>query len=75
MICGSYPKKAAIKAEFIVDALLVAFLVGGTAIISVGLGVLGAYCAINGLLAAVNPSRPSASLRALVPHQGQASGD
>jgi hypothetical protein len=58
-----------------VDALFVAFLVGSTAIISVGLGVLGAYYAITGLLAAVNPARPGQLLRALVPHQSQASGD
>lgn len=57
------------------DALLVAFLVGGTAIVSVGLGVLGAYYAITGLLAAVNPGRPAQLLQALVPHQGQVSGD
>jgi len=58
-----------------VSALLVAFLVSGTAIVSVGLGVLGAYYAIAGLLAAVNPARPTPLLRALVPHQGQVSGD
>jgi len=49
--------------------------VTSTAIVSVGLGVLGAYYAITGLLAAVNPARPTPSLRALVPHQGQVSGD
>ncbi|MFZ3339962.1 MAG: hypothetical protein WA213_03700 [Terriglobales bacterium] len=47
----------------------------GTAIVSVGLGVLGAYYAITGLLAAVNPASPTQLLRGLVPHQGQASGD
>lgn len=52
-----------------------AFLVSSTAIVSVGLGVLGAYYAITGLLAAVNPARPAEILRALVPHQSQASGD
>lgn len=57
------------------NALLVAFLVSGTAIVSVGLGVLGAYYAITGLLAAVNPASPTQLLRGLVPHQGQASGD
>jgi hypothetical protein len=63
------------KGQFIVNALFVAFLVSGTAIVSVGLGVLGAYYAIAGLLAAVNPARPAPLLRALVPHQGQVSGD
>lgn len=66
---------AAIKGQFIVDALLVAFLVSSTAVVSVGLGVLGAYYAITGLLAAVNPARPAQFLRALVPNQGQLSGD
>jgi len=58
-----------------VDALFVAFLVSSTAVVSVGLGVLGAYYAITGLLAAVNPARPAEILRALVPNQSQASGD
>jgi hypothetical protein len=58
-----------------VDALFVAFMVTSTAIVSVGLGVLGSYYAITGLLAAVNPARPMPLLRALVPHQGQVSGD
>jgi hypothetical protein len=58
-----------------VSALFVAFLVSGTALVSVGLGVLSAYYAIAGLLAAVNPARPASLLRALVPHQGQVSGD
>lgn len=57
------------------DALFVAFLVSSTAIVSVGLGVLGAYYAITGLLAAVNPSRPMHLVRTLVPHQSPASGD
>jgi hypothetical protein len=63
------------KGKFIVNALLVAFLVSGTAIVSVGFGVLGAYYAITGLLAAVNPARPAPLLRNLAPHQSQASGD
>jgi len=63
------------KGQFIVDALLIAFLVSSTAIVSVGVGVLGAYYAITGLLAAVNPSRPAQLLQTLVPHQGPASGD
>jgi len=58
-----------------VNALLVAFLITGTAILSVGLGVLGAYCAISGVLAAVNPSRPRHAFAKLVPHQSEASGD
>jgi hypothetical protein len=58
-----------------VDALFVAFLVGSTAILSVALGVFGAYYAISGVLAAFNPARPSHFLTALVTHQSQASGD
>jgi len=63
------------KGPFIVEALLVVLVVSSTAIVSVGLGVLGAYYAISGVLAAFNPSRPSPFLRALVPNQSQASGD
>jgi hypothetical protein len=58
-----------------VSALFVVFLITSTAILSVILGVFGAYCAISGVLAAVNPSRPSHVLQALVPHQSHASGD
>ena len=57
------------------EALLVIFLVSSTAILSVSLGVLGAYYAISGVLAAFNPGRPSQLLSKLVPHQSQASGD
>ena len=57
------------------DALFVAFLVSGTALVSVGLGVFGAYYAITGLLTAVNPNRPAPVMRALVPHESQAGGD
>jgi hypothetical protein len=56
-----------------VEALLAVFLVSGVAILSVALGVFGAYCAITSLLAALNPSRNSKPLPALVP--SQASGD
>jgi len=66
---------AAIKGQFIVDALFVGFMVTGTAIVSVGLGVLGAYYAITGLLAAVNPARPAQFLRTLIPNQNHVSGD
>jgi hypothetical protein len=58
-----------------VSALSVAFLVSGTAILSVILGVLGAYFAITGILAAVNPARSFHPLAALIPHQSHASGD
>jgi hypothetical protein len=58
-----------------VNALFVVFLVSGTAILSVFLGVFGAYCAINVVLTAFDPSRPSNIMRALVPNQIQASGD
>jgi len=58
-----------------VSALFAAFLISSTAILSVILGVLGAYYAISGVLAAVDPSRPSNVLRALVPHQNHVSGD
>lgn len=57
------------------DALFVVFLVGSTAILSVCLGVLGAYYAISAVLAAFNPARPAPFVAALVPHQSQASGD
>jgi hypothetical protein len=57
-----------------VDALFVAFLVSSTAILSVSLGVLGAYYAISGVLAAISPSGPLHFPRELV-HQSQASGD
>ena len=46
------------------SALSVAFLAGGAAILSVILGVAGAYCAMSGILAVVNPSRPSHTLAA-----------
>jgi hypothetical protein len=59
-----------------VNAFIVIILVCGTAISSVALGVFGAYCAVTGLLAACNPSRPSAAFAAtLVPHQGHLAGD
>jgi hypothetical protein len=55
--------------------LFVAFLVSSTAILTVALGVFGAYVSVCAILTAVNPSRPSKALSALVPHQSQASGD
>jgi hypothetical protein len=57
------------------NALFVVFLISSTAVLSVILGVFGAYWAISAVLAAVNPTRPSNLLAALVPHQSQASGD
>jgi hypothetical protein len=57
------------------NALFVVFLIISTAILTVALGILGAYCAISAVLAAFNPSRPSHSLRALIPNQSQATGD
>jgi hypothetical protein len=57
------------------SALFVVFLIISTAISTVILGILGAYCAISAVLAAFNPSRPLNVLRALVPNQSQASGD
>lgn len=63
------------KGLIVVDALLVAFLVSGTALVSVGLGVFGAYYAITSLLAAVNPTRPAPVVRTLIPSESQASGD
>jgi hypothetical protein len=56
------------------NALFVAFLISSTAILAVVLGVAGAYYAISGILAAVNPSRPS-GLASLVARENQASGD
>jgi hypothetical protein len=58
-----------------VSAIFVALLLGSTAILSVILGVFGAYCAINGILAAFNPSKPALFLRALIPTENQVSGD
>ena len=58
-----------------VSALFVAFLITSTAILTVIFGVFGAYCAISAVLAAVNPSRPTNTLSALLPEQGRASGD
>jgi hypothetical protein len=58
-----------------VNALFIVFLVSSTAILSVMLGVFGAYCVIHAVLVAFNPSRPSNFLRVLVPNQSQASGD
>jgi hypothetical protein len=55
------------------SALISGFLICSTAILSVILGILGAYCAINALLAALNPS--TNRFAALVPHHTQASGD
>jgi hypothetical protein len=63
------------KDYHIVDALFAAFLISSTAILSVGLGVLGAHYAISAILAAFNPNRPSRFLPALTPNQSQASGD
>ena len=57
------------------NALFIAFLISSTAILTVVLGVAGAYYAISGILAAVNPSRPSNGLAALVTRQSHASGD
>jgi hypothetical protein len=54
---------------FIVNALLIALVTVGTAISCVVLGVVGAYAAVTGILAAFNPSRPENGLAALVPHQ------
>jgi len=58
-----------------VNALFVGFLISSTALLAVVLGVFGAYCAISAVLAAVNPSRLSKTLSALVPHRSPASGD
>jgi hypothetical protein len=57
------------------NTIFAGVLISSTAILSVVLGVYGAYFVINGVLAAVNPSRPSNLIAALVPHQSQASGD
>jgi len=58
-----------------VNTLLIALVTIGTTISCVVLGVLGAYCAVAGILAAVNPSRTSHALPVLVPRQSQMSGD
>ena len=58
-----------------VNSLLVVSVLCGTATSAVALGVYGAYLAVTGLLAACNPSRPTATLAALLPSQSHASGD
>lgn len=57
------------------NAFLVVLLIIATSLFCVALGILGAYCAVTGLLAAFNPSRPSMPLPALVAHESSASGD
>ena len=58
------------------NALLIALVIGLTAIVGVALGVFSAYYALTGLLAACNPSRtPIRSSAVLVPQQSSASGD
>ncbi len=56
------------------NELFAGFLLIGTTILAVILGILGAYGAIHAVLAAVNPAQPMALAR-LVPHQNHASGD
>jgi len=58
-----------------VNALLAVLLIGGAVVSSLTLGVVGSYCAVAGLLAAVDPSRPERGLRKLVPHQSHVGGD
>jgi hypothetical protein len=60
---------------FIVNEIFVAFLLTTTAFLTVFFGVFGAYCAVCGILAAVNPSRPSPALSGLIPNRSHASGD
>jgi hypothetical protein len=69
------PKNQHRKGNRTVDALFAAFLISSTAILSVGLGVLGAYYAITAILSAFDPARPSRFLAALAPQQSHASGD
>ncbi|MGA9642755.1 MAG: hypothetical protein WBQ72_15270 [Terriglobales bacterium] len=57
------------------EAILAIFLIGSTAIVSVVLGVLGAYYAVCGVLAAFNSERKSHLLPQLIPNPTQASGD
>jgi hypothetical protein len=67
---------AAVKGDNSVNALLVVAAIGGTAVLTVALGVFSAYYALTGLLAACNPSRPLLRQSAvLVPQQSSASGD
>jgi hypothetical protein len=46
-----------------------------TGVLSVALGVFGAYCAIHAVLAAVNPARSSSLSAAFLPEQSRAIGD
>jgi hypothetical protein len=67
--------EAAVTKGLALNALFVGFLLSSTAILSVFLGIFGAYCAIHAVLSTINPSRPSNLLAALVPHQSEANGD
>jgi hypothetical protein len=59
----------------IVNPFFVAFLISSTSILTVALGVFGAYWTVCAVLAAVNPAKTSKTFSALVPHQSQVGGD
>lgn len=59
----------------VVNTLFTTLLVSSTAILTVALGVFGAYYAISGILAVMHPSRLSHAVAALIPHQSHAGGD
>jgi hypothetical protein len=58
-----------------VNALLIAFIVSTTAVLSVVLGVFGAYYTVNFVLSAINPVRPAPAFRSFVPQHSRMSGD
>lgn len=56
------------------NGLFVALLIIGTSLSCVALGIFSAYCAVAGLLAALNPS-PRPVLATLMPNESSATGD
>jgi hypothetical protein len=57
------------------NEFLVGFLLTSSAILSVVLGIFGAYCVVSVVLTLLNPAQPSNLLAALVPNQSPSSGD
>jgi hypothetical protein len=57
------------------NALFVSLLMILTGVLSVALGVFGAYCAIHAVLTAVNPARSSSLSAVFLPEQSRAIGD
>jgi hypothetical protein len=60
-----------VQRQSIVEAFMAAFLIGSIAIVSVGIGICGAYCVVTAVLAALNPTQPARFIAAFVEHQTQ----